>query len=162
MRRTTIIAAAAAAVAAVAVLAGCGSSEAPSTPTACLAPARAYTEALAAAPGEVRLGGETPISGCLVEEQDAGPLSQVGAAMVAAATELNRQALAGAGTQTAIELGYLVGAATEGASTTGGIHHDLVLRLESAARYPGKGQDTLPARFDDAYEQGFAAGRSTG
>jgi hypothetical protein len=149
-------------VAPVAVLAGCGSSKAPSTPTACLAPARAYTEALAAAPGEVRLGGKTPISGCLVEEQEAGPLSQVGAAMVTAATELNRRALAGASDQPAIELGYLVGAATEGASTTGGIHHDLVLRLESAARYPGKGQDALPAGFDDAYEQGFAAGRSTG
>jgi hypothetical protein len=158
VRRTTIIAVAMAAAA----LAGCGSSDAPSTPASCLAPASAYVDALDDAPGEVRLAGGTPISGCLVEEQEAGPLSQVGAAMVAAATELNRRALAGAGDQTAIELGYLVGAATEGASTTGGIHHDLILRLESAARYQGKGPKKLPPGFDAAYERGYAAGQSSG
>jgi len=158
VRRTTIIAA----VVAVALLAGCGSSAPPSTPNACLAPASAYVDALASAPGEVRLADQTPISGCLVSEQDAGPLSQVGSAMVAAATELNRRALAGASDQTAVELGYLVGAATEGASKTGGIHHDLILRLESAARFAGQGSKQLPGGFDAAYERGFAAGRSTG
>jgi hypothetical protein len=158
MRRTTIIAAAMAAAA----LAGCGSSEPPSTPAACLGPASAYVDALADAPGEVRLDGGTPISGCLVEEQEAGPLSQVGGAMIAAATELNRRALAGAGDQTAVELGYLVGAATEGASTTGGIHHDLILRLEAAARYRGKGSERLPPGFDAAYERGYDAGQSGG
>jgi hypothetical protein len=158
VRRTTVIAA----MAAVTALAGCGSSEPPSTPTACLAPASAYIDALANAPGEVRLADRTPISGCLVSEQQAGALSQVGSAMVAAATELNRRALDGASDQTAVELGYLVGAATEGASKTGGIHHDLILRLESAARYRGQGSKTLPSGFDAAYERGFAAGQSAG
>jgi hypothetical protein len=162
VRPTAIIAVAAAVSVATAALAGCGSSDPPSTPTACLTSSTAYVDALADAPGEVRLDGTTPISGCLVSEQEAGPLSQVGAAMVAAATELNRRALAAGGDQTAVELGYLVGAAAEGASTTGGIHRDLILRLESAARYQGKGQNDLPPGFEVAYGRGYAAGRSTG
>jgi hypothetical protein len=159
--RPSAIIAVAAALAAVAP-AGCGSSDPPSTPTACLSASSAYVDALADAPGEVRLNGTTPISDCLVDEQDAGPLSQVGAAMVAAATELNRRALAGAGDQIAVELGYLVGAAAEGASTTAGIHRDLILRLESAARYRGKDQEDLPPGFEAAYERGYAAGQSSG
>ena len=146
-----------AALAAVAALSSCGSSQPPETPSACLAPASAYLSALEAAPGDVRLKGDTPISDCLAEEQDAGPLAQVGKSMVAAATVLNRQALHGASRQAAVELGYLVGAAEAGASKTGGIHHDLVLRLESAAHYAGPQGDALPPGFDAGFAEGRAA-----
>jgi hypothetical protein len=144
-------------LAAAAALSSCGSSEPPETPGACLAPASAYLSALEAAPGDVRLAGTTAISDCLVEEQEAGPLAEVGKAMVAAATELNRRVLNGAPRQDAIELGYLVGAAEQGASNTGGIHHDLVLRLESAARYAGAQGDSLPPGFEAAFDEGRAA-----
>ena len=67
------------------VAAGCGSSDSATTPTACLAPPPAYLKALEGAPGAVRLGGETPISDCLVDNQSAGDLADVGASMVRAA-----------------------------------------------------------------------------
>jgi hypothetical protein len=146
-----------AALAAAAALSSCGSSEPPQTPAACIAPAGAYLSALAAAPGEVRLDGTTAISDCLVEEQDAGPLSQVGRSMVAAATALNRQVLHGAPRQAAVELGYLVGSVQAGASKTGGIHHDLELRIDSAAHYAGPQGDALPPGFEAAFAEGQAA-----
>ena len=122
--------------AALIALVGCGSSEPQPTPAACLAPAADYLAALRAAPGEVRLAGPTPISSCFVAEQPTGALQTVGGAVIGAATELNRMVREGDGGAT-VELGYLVGAVQEGASGTAGVHQDLVLRLDSAARYPG-------------------------
>jgi hypothetical protein len=136
-------------------LGACGSSDPPETPSACLAPASAYLGALEAAPDPVELDGTTPISGCLVEEQAAGPLTEVGGAMVEAATELNHRTRRG-DARAATELGYLVGAVDEGASSTGGIHRDLVLRVESAAGY------ALPPGLQRDYDHGLAAGRATG
>ena len=158
MRRIAIIAAGCAALG---VPAACGSSEAPETPTACLTPESAYLQALESAPDPVRLDGSTAISDCLVEEQDAGPLGQVGEAMVGAATELNRRALRGDG-QAATELGYLVGAAERGAEDTGGIHRDLILRVESAATYAGPSGEGLDPEVQRDYDHGFSAGRATG
>jgi len=129
----------------------------PETPSACLAPAGVYLTALEAAPGDVRLDGTTAITDCLVEEQEAGPLSEVGRSMVAAATELNRRVLHGGPRQTAVELGYLVGSVQAGASETSGIHRDLELRIESAAHYAGPQGDALPPGFEAAFAEGQAA-----
>ena len=64
-----------------------------STPVACLEGAERLPRARSrAAPGEVKLGGETPISDCLAENQEAGDLATVGDAMVEAATKLNAEA----------------------------------------------------------------------
>ena len=135
MKRGTI--AALATLAALALGAGCGGED-EETPVACLGGAESYLKALEAAPGEVRLDGATAISDCLVEDQPAGDLSTVSQAAVGAATELNRRLLdRGFDEDTAIQLGYLVGAVQEGAATTGGIHDDLVRRLDSAARNTG-------------------------
>jgi hypothetical protein len=139
----------------------CGSEDPPETPSACIAPASAYLSALAGAPDPVRLDGTTPISDCLVEEQAAGPLTEVGGSMVEAATELNRQTRRG-DARAAMELGYLVGAVDEGASSTGGIHRDLVLRVESAAGYGGSSGEGLPPGLQRDYDHGFDAGRATG
>ena len=144
------------------VVAGCGSDDAPSTPTACLAPASGYLRALAAAPGEVRLDGATPISSCLVADQPTGTLQTVGKSVIDAATELNRQILEGGDRKRVVELGYLVGAVQEAASGTGGIHRDLVLRLDSAARYSGPGEKPFGAAFERAFGAGYAAGQQTG
>ena len=149
-------------VAAALAVAGCGSDDSPSTPTACLAPASGYLRALAAAPGPVRLDGETPISSCLVEDQPTGTLQTVGKSVIGAATELNRQVLGGGGRKRVVELGYLVGAVQEGASGTGGIHRDLVLRLDSAARYSGPGGKPFGAAFERDFGAGYAAGQRTG
>jgi hypothetical protein len=157
MIRTTAIAVSCLAAAA---FSACGSDDPPETPTACLGPARAYLSALATAPDPVRLADGTPIGACLIDGQAAGPLAQVGEAMVAAATELNRRVRDRAPARAAVELGYLVGAAEDAGSATGGIHRDLVLRLESAARYGGTGDEPLPESFERAFEVGYAAGRS--
>ena len=149
-------------VAAALAVAGCGSDDSPSTPTACLAPASGYLRALAAAPGPVRLDGETPISSCLVEDQPTGILQTVGKSVIGAATELNRQVLSGGGRKRVVELGYLVGAVQEGASGTGGIHRDLVLRLDSAARYSGPGGKPFGVAFERDFGAGYAAGQRTG
>lgn len=140
--------------------AGCGGRD-ESTPVACLEGAGAYERALAAAPGEVLLGGETPISDCLAENQSAGELAQVGEALVQTATRLNAEARAEPGGSANLELGYLLGAVARGADKTEGIHSDLLRRLTAAARYsPGK--QPLPPQFLATYREGFDAGRSGG
>jgi len=139
---------------------GCGSQD-DSTPVACLEGAAAYEEALRKAPGEVLLGGETPISDCLAENQKAGDLARVGEAMLATATALSAQARQEDGGDAAVQLGYLIGAAERGASSSEGIHSDLVRRLTVAARYAPGGQPLSPA-FMRAYKAGYAAGRENG
>jgi hypothetical protein len=142
-------------------LAGCGSSGGSDTPAACLAPASAYVRALTAAPGEVRLDGDTAISSCLTEGQSGGQLATVGDSMVTAATKLNAAALRDPAGQATVSLGYLDGAVHEGASTTGGIHADLVRRVDAAARFnPGGGSPG--AEFERGFGKGYAAGQQTG
>jgi hypothetical protein len=149
-------------VAALVALAGCGSSEPPQTPAACLVPASEYLRALEAAPGDARLDGTTPISSCLVPDQASGALQTVGKSIIDAATELNRQILRHPDPRTIVRLGYLVGAVQEGASGTGGVHHDLVLRLDSAARYSGPSGKPFGAAFERTFGQGYAAGQAGG
>lgn len=140
--------------------AGCGNSQDTSTPVACLEGTGAYLKALAAAPGEATLGGETPISECLAENQEAGDLATVGEAMVGAATALNAEARAEPGGQANVRLGYLLGAAERGAERTEGIHSDLLRRLTVAARYSPR--PPLPTAFRRAYREGFEAGHDHG
>jgi len=143
------------------IAAGCGSKQDESTPVACLEGVAAYEKALAAAPGQVLLSGETPISECLAANQQAGDLAQVGEAMVTAATKLNSEARAEPGGQANLELGYLLGAAQRGAEGSEGIHSDLVRRLTVAARY-APGRQPLPPKFLSTYREGFDAGHSGG
>jgi hypothetical protein len=141
-------------------IAGCGEQD-NSTPVACLEGAGAYERALAAAPGEVLLGGETPISECFVRGQTGGDLSRIGEAMIETATDLNAQAQTDPGGEASVQLGYLLGAAQRGAEESEGIHADLVRRLTVAARY-APGNQPLPSEFVRAYREGFDAGRSSG
>src|SRR5262245_31803286 len=113
------------------LLAGCGSTDS-STPVACLEGTGPYLTALRGAPGAVELSDGTPISGCLVENQQAGDLASVGMATVAAATRLNAAARSRPGDNANLQLGYLLGAAERGAGGTSGIHADLIRRLTAA------------------------------
>jgi hypothetical protein len=139
----------------------CGRNAGDSTPVACLNGSGAYVSALAAAPGEVRLSGDTPISECLAENQDGGNLASVGEALVETATKLNAEARAEPGGDANLQLGYLLGAAQRGADRTEGIHTDLVRRLAVAARY-APGSRPLPPAFLATYRQGFDAGHARG
>jgi hypothetical protein len=142
------------------VLLGCGDKD-DSTPVACLEGPVAYEKALADAPGEVLLEGETPISECFVRNQSTGDLTRVGEAVIAAATELNAGARQEPGGPANLQLGYLLGAVESGAEESEGIHTDLVRRLIVAARYtPGK--EPLSEEFLATYREGFDAGRADG
>jgi hypothetical protein len=139
--------------------AGCGGSEGgAATPVACLEGPESYLQALRDAPQEVLVGGETPIADCLPAEQAAGKIADVGAALVAAATDLNRSARREPLGEATVELGYLVGTVEARADATGGIHEDLTLRVESAALFLPTEQ-ALPGGFQQRYEEGMAAGR---
>jgi hypothetical protein len=143
-----------------AFVAGCGGAD-DSTPVACLEGAPAYEQALKAAPGEVLLEDETPISECLTRNQSGGDLSRVGEAMIETATRLNAEARQDPGGDAALRLGYLLGAVERGTEESEGIHSDLVRRLTVAARYaPGK--QPLPPGFIPTYREGFEAGRASG
>jgi len=139
---------------------GCGQPS-DTTPVACLEGKGAYLKALGAAPGEVKLRGETLISECLAENQKAGDLATVGTALVEAVTKLNAEARVEPGGDANLKLGYLLGAAERGASQTNGIHAELIRRLTTAARYS---PDSRPpsADFLRVYREGFDAGQAGG
>lgn len=148
--------------AAAAFLVGCsGASKGEHAPVACREGAAVILDALRGAPGEVLLAGETPISGCFVVGAEEGELADFGEAALAAATKLNAEARAEPGGRANLELGYLIGAVTRGGADTEGVHTELLRRLTVAARF-APGGAPLPARFLDAYEKGFAAGRDHG
>jgi hypothetical protein len=139
-------------------VAGCGTKKNDLAPAACLATNQAYLTALEHAPGEVRLSDATPISDCLVPEQDAGQLANIGHEMIIAATKLNVEARRDPGGSAAVQLGYLLGAVAKGADA---IHTDLVRRLNSAARFSATG-GAMPASFERAFGRGYAAGHTSG
>jgi hypothetical protein len=141
-----------------AVLAGCGSDGGGETPAACLVPASDYLEALTAAPAQVRLAEQTPISDCVRSGQGSAELGQVGQSVIQAATKLNAEARRDPGGEATVQLGYLVGAVQEGASDT---EADLVHRLDAAARF-NEGGNTLGVQFERAFGRGYAAGQETG
>jgi hypothetical protein len=148
------------ATAAMAVLAGCGSDD-EAAPAACLAPADSYLRALEAAPQPVRLEGSTPISDCLVPDQDPAELGRVGEELINAATRLNAAARADPSGAATVRLGYLVGAAQQGASESPDVHTELLRRLDAAARFNRAGKP-LPASFERAFGKGYAAGQESG
>ncbi len=69
-----------------------------------------------------------------------------------AATTLNAEAREDPGGPAAVRLGYLIGAATEGADA---IHADLVRRLNSAANFSP--EQLQPTEFQRDFGRGFAA-----
>ena len=125
------------------------------------APSAAYLGALRAAPGQVRLGSDTPISDCFGATQGAGELANVGQTVIKVATQLNARARRDPSGHETVMLGYLVGAVHEGTSHAAGADADLVRRLDAAARFaPGGG--TLGAAFERAFGKGYAAGENDG
>lgn len=146
-----------------ALLAGCGGSSTKDErqPVACREGVGVYLNALRAAPGEVILAGETPISGCLVPAAEEGELADLGEDALAVATKLNAEARAEPGGPAALQLGYLLGAIGRGSEETEGVHAELLRRLTVAARFAPDGE-TLSPRFLAAYAKGFAAGRDHG
>lgn len=141
-------------------IAACGDGE-QSTPDACLGGSGTFGTALERSPTDARLADGVRISDCLIPNQPAGELISVGSALIKVTEGLNAAARATAGGPANVALGFLVGAVQRGAEQTGGIHADLLRRLETAARY-SPGGEPLPAGFEASYEKGYAGGRDHG
>ena len=137
-----------------ALLAGCSSTTPPPSP-ACSESAQAVEAALANAPGDVRLRDGTRLSQCISHAVEQGPLQDVGATFVLAATDL--AARARTDRVAALQLGYLVGATRRGASKTNGAALELAHRLERAGALSG-----APAASLAAEQAGLAAGQRRG
>jgi hypothetical protein len=106
---------------------GCGNDE-HRVPVACLDGNLA--EALAQAPGDVRLDGDTKLSDCFTRNADPAEIQQVGAVFIAAAEKLSARARAEPHSAAALQLGYLIGAVRHGAGHTQGIHYETERRVE--------------------------------
>lgn len=145
-------------------LSACGS-DPEDTPVACLQGPEPIAAALQADSTTALIDGEVPVADCLVEDQSAGEISTVGEAMISVAAELNSTARESerraARDDAAARLGYLLGAAEEAASQTGGIHADLIRRLNAAARFTPDGR-TTSAAFERSYGAGYATARGGG
>jgi hypothetical protein len=133
--------------------AGCGAEE-DRLPTGCTHGADAVRTALHAAPRPVRVDG-VPLSACLDSGRaDASELQIVGVAFVEAAAPLARLAARRPEGRAALELGYLMGASSRGASSEVGVHAELMRRL----RQELTGVDVAAA----AFRRGELAGRRHG
>lgn len=110
--------------------AGCAQEPA-ALPPACGDGPEAVRDALARAPGDVRLYDGTLLSDCVRRASTDAELQMVGLALTPVADELSLQETRTAATR----LGFLVGAARRGGDESNGVHIELVRRLESRVRF---------------------------
>jgi len=137
-----------------AVLGGC-SDEPEKLPLVCLEGEHAYQQALRAAPGEVRLQGDTPISDCVRRGSSQADAQNVGVLLLRVA---DREVAALPRSDAAAQrLGFLVGATRRGAERTNGLQIELARRLEQVV-----GLDGPPRARRPAYLRGVRAGRDHG
>ena len=134
------------------LLAGCGSEPSSDVPVGCKVAPAAVLRALAAAPGEVRLGGRR-LSECFAPGGEAGDVQALGLALVPAAERLAPQARARPRGAAALRLGFLVGAVQRGAQR-GRVYTE----LERRVRLELTGVDTS----SPPYRRGLLAGRARG
>jgi hypothetical protein len=136
----------------VALAVGCGKDADKGLPSACPADADQVLAALRQAPAPVRIQG-VALSECLTKRSSPGEVQRVGATYVEAAATLSDQARSHPRGPAALRLGYLVGAAHRGASSTEGVHSELIRRLD---------QELTSAGPAAAIRRGVGAGRRTG
>jgi len=133
----------------------CGISHEPLSPL-CTSGSQRVEQALAAAPRRVRLADGTTVSECVRRARSDAELQEIGLVLTRAGDHLAQRAGHDAGAAAA--LGYLVGAVRRGAATTGGVHAELVRRLEQSAAFLERAGRRLRA----ALRRGLAAGRQAG
>jgi hypothetical protein len=113
--------------------AACGKDE-PRMPASCTTTDRAgYERALRAAPGDVRLPGDVPISVCLRRVRTDAQLQELGTVVHGVAEDLAGRA-GGGDAAAARQLGYLTGAVAAGAERSNGIGAELARRVALTGR----------------------------
>jgi hypothetical protein len=130
---------------------GCGGEES-RVPVACLE--GNVSQALAQAPGEVRLEGDTKLSECFNRAAEPAEIQQIGAVFLEAAEKLSAEARAKPHSPAALQLGYLVGAVRHGAGRTQGIHYETQRRIEQELI----GVNTKAAEFVEGERAGERSG----
>jgi hypothetical protein len=141
------------ALACAALLGGCGNEDV-AVPVECLEGPQTVREALAKAPGEVRLGGRVAISDCFQQAASAADVQNLGGIFIAAAEQTAARAKAAPHSHASVELGYLVGAVRRGAGTDHGVHYESERRVEQAL----VGVPTHTPEFRRGLEAGRRAG----
>lgn len=132
---------------------GCGGATQP-VPPSCLSGPQDIERALVSAPGPVALPDGTRLSQCVARATSDGDLQNVGLVFTRAADDL---ALRISEHQSALRLGYLIGATRRGALHTAGVATELARRVEQDARLGGASPDTT-----SALHSGLTAGESGG
>jgi hypothetical protein len=134
--------------------AGCSSEEPPALPLACTEGEEAVAAALQAAPREVALPDGTKLSACVRNARSESELQSVGLVLTGVAEDL--EAGAASAPRSALQLGYLIGAARRGAPSESSLQAELVYRLERSAALD------LSAESQRALEEGLRAGEARG
>lgn len=137
----------------VVLLVGCGNADVVAAPE-CLDGPEAITRALRDAPGEVRLAGRTPLSGCFKQAANEADVQTIGHDFLTASQQLGDQVRREPRSEAAVQLGYLLAAVRRGARTDTGVHFETTRRIEHELR--GVPTDT------PEFRHGLAAGRRTG
>jgi hypothetical protein len=134
-------------------LAGCGSHpdiQVTNRPPECVGDSAGLVKALAKAPGRVLVDGQ-PISSCFKRDQGGAELQVLGTGLLAAAQQLGDRAATDA--DSALRLGYLIGAARRGLQRNG-VAAEMIRRLE--------GETTHLGANVAAYRRGLRAGLAQG
>jgi hypothetical protein len=134
----------------------CGADE-PPLAAACTQSSGAIERALERAPVTVRLGDGTALSDCFTNARTDAALQSFGVVAVGAAEHLGARAQHG-DAHSAVQLGYLVGAARRGARRSAGIQAELARRVERAATFVEEGGTAASA----ALARGMRAGEAGG
>jgi predicted component of type VI protein secretion system len=142
------------AVIVVLLLAGCTAEDHPIAP-ACLQSRDAIVRALDAAPAAVALPDGTRLSACVRGARQDADLQALGLLLTQVADGLALRAPRDPAA--AVRLGYLIGAAREGAAATSGIAAELARRLERTATMDGASGEARAA-----LASGLRAGGRTG
>ena len=135
-------------------VAGCTSANGTPLPPGCTSEPADVARARADAPGEVRLEGGTPLSFCVRNARGEADLQNLGLVLTGVAEDLEAEARTTP--RSALELGYLIGAARRGAPSESSLQAELVRRLERSAAI------RLPPEGERALAEGMEAGEARG
>ena len=135
--------------------AGCSTQDPEPVPAACIESREAIAAALQAAPRAVTLADGTRLSQCIERARTDAELQTLGIVVTGVADDLALHARDDP--RAAARLGYLIGAARDGARRTNGVALELARRLEQTATLDG-----APAAIHAALQAGLRAGEATG
>jgi hypothetical protein len=138
------------------LLAGCTGARDDPVPTGCLDRPATIVQALARAPGAVRLPDGTRLSTCLRRARADGDLQALGVSLISVADTLRARVTSDPAA--AAGLGYLAGAVRAGVAVNQGLAAELGRRIERATALA----DDAPHDAQAARAQGLAAGESSG